>query len=440
MLIESMDEFDQYRARAYSGSHRALGVSSSLPGTPRSQQNTRRDMEETAIRLSHIKVSDQEVFSSEHNFHHNRSLSCRSRPARRPRDLELRSSMRRRTYSMPTKNRYRKPSQAEITSAAAAGDSTQSSRHSSQGDDDEDFVRVRTFSTSARGIINRGDSFKRRCLNLAAADAPGGEVDTDGDVHRERTWSNTSQGSSAGSGASSCSSPPVHRVVVMGARGVGKTAIIQQFMTSEYMGNADSSIEEEEEEEQRSVSVLLDGQESTMQFIDQSPNEDDPDFIPSGDAYVIVFSLTDYESFDDAVDLLHELRKQELLQQTAVVLVANKSDIVRLRVLEAEDAKTMATRYDVKYIEVSAVLNHKVDDLLAGVLQQIRLKERRMHKLRRKATKKWHEQHQQLPTSQPPLGGSRSGGCLHLSTPKGLVGRLLRRHPMFRSCDNLLVF
>eukprot|EP00914_Ancora_sagittata_P022888 GHVO01045410.1.p1 GENE.GHVO01045410.1~~GHVO01045410.1.p1 ORF type:complete len:116 (+),score=9.70 GHVO01045410.1:313-660(+) len=109
------------------------------------------------------------------------------------------------------------------------------------------------------------------------------------------------------------------------------------------------------------------------------------------------------------------------------------------------DGKTMATRYDVKYIEVSAVLNHKVDDLLAGVLKQIRLKERRMHKLQRKATKKWHEQHQQQqPPSQPPphptqLGNSSSGGCLHLSAPKGLVGRLLRRHPMFRSCDNLLV-
>jgi Rad/Gem-related GTP binding protein 1 len=64
--------------------------------------------------------------------------------------------------------------------------------------------------------------------------------------------------------------------------------------------------------------------------------QDDPDLIPSGDAYVIVYSVTDYESFDDAVDILHELRKQDLLQHIAVILVANKGDIVRLRQVDAE--------------------------------------------------------------------------------------------------------
>jgi Rad/Gem-related GTP binding protein 1 len=109
------------------------------------------------------------------------------------------------------------------------------------------------------------------------------------------------------------------------------------------------------------------------------------------------------------------------------------------------DGKTMATRYDVKYTEVSAVLNHKVDDLLAGILQQIRLKERRQHKLRRKAAKRWAREHQlqqqplSQPTSTPAVGSSSSSGCLHFPTPRGLVGKLLRRHPMFRSCDNLLV-
>ena len=173
-----------------------------------------------------------------------------------------------------------------------------------------------------------------------------------------------------------------------------------------------------------------------------------------------MYSVTDYESFDDAVDLLHELRKQELLQQTAVILVANKRDIVRLRRVEAEgiidyldqytddnsilhsiiDGKTMATRYDVKYIEVSAILNHKVDDLLAGLLQQIRLKEKRQSKLRRKNAKKWRDQQPQpaLQNAQPPSQGG-SSGCLHFPAPKSFVGRLLRRHPMFRSCDNLLV-
>lgn len=35
----------------------------------------------------------------------------------------------------------------------------------------------------------------------------------------------------------------------------------------------------------------------------------------------------------------------------------------------------LATSYNCKYIETSAALNHNVDELLAGVLSQIRLKQ-----------------------------------------------------------------
>ena len=37
----------------------------------------------------------------------------------------------------------------------------------------------------------------------------------------------------------------------------------------------------------------------------------------------------------------------------------------------------MATKYGSKYIEVSAILNHRVDELLVGILRQIRLKPER---------------------------------------------------------------
>lgn len=288
MLVESMDEFDQYRAKAYIGSHQPLCYSSSLPSTPRSihsrgyprGSNDEEDMELdhlAALRISDNtpEMGDQVFVPIEENMatrilqghhgsrsntplsgtppptfhtHHYRSHSCRTQAARRPRDLELtaRSPIRRRTYSMPTKNRYRK-SKAHQDEQSDGG---HSSRHSSQGDENEDhdFIRVRTFSTSARGIINRGDSFKRRnqvppvdpAVPPNNSPIPPGLPESE---VRARTWSTTSQGSSVGSGGSSnLGTPPIHRVVVMGARGVGKTSIIQQFMTSEYMGNADSSV------------------------------------------------------------------------------------------------------------------------------------------------------------------------------------------------------
>ena len=79
----------------------------------------------------------------------------------------------------------------------------------------------------------------------------------------------------------------------------------------------------------------------------------------------------------------------------------------------------MAVRYDVKYIEVSAVLNHKVDELLAGVLSQIRLKQRNRRK--------------QKCLPEP------DNGCVQ-GAARGIIGKLFKNHPYaFRSCDNLMV-
>lgn len=51
-------------------------------------------------------------------------------------------------------------------------------------------------------------------------------------------------------------------------------------------------------------------------------------------AYVIVYSVEDRRSYEAAVDQLFELRREEEVgHQLAVILVANKVDLVRTRVV-----------------------------------------------------------------------------------------------------------
>ena len=83
-----------------------------------------------------------------------------------------------------------------------------------------EFQRVRSFSISGKGILNRGDSFKR--VNRCAS----------GDMHS----SVISEGSSVDSTQTNCT------VLVMGPTGVGKSSLIQQFTTSEYTGGEDISL------------------------------------------------------------------------------------------------------------------------------------------------------------------------------------------------------
>ena len=81
--------------------------------------------------------------------------------------------------------------------------------------------------------------------------------------------------------------------------------------------------------------------------------------------------------------------------------------------------KNLATQHECKYIEVSAGLNHKVDELLVGILRQIRLK-------------------RHIPTSTS--SSNKFQEEANHEGPKGIVGRLFRRNSRaFRSCDNLMV-
>ncbi len=49
------------------------------------------------------------------------------------------------------------------------------------------------------------------------------------------------------------------------------------------------------------------------------------------------------------------------------------------------EGKVMAVRYDSKYTETSAVLNTGIDELLAGTLRQIRLKQQEMYQSKKKS-------------------------------------------------------
>ena len=52
------------------------------------------------------------------------------------------------------------------------------------------------------------------------------------------------------------------------------------------------------------------------------------------DAYLMIYSIADHDSFDEAILLLHELMKTET--SAAVILVGNKADIVRQRKVTEE--------------------------------------------------------------------------------------------------------
>ncbi|XP_025075936.1 GTP-binding protein REM 1-like [Pomacea canaliculata] len=316
---------------------------------------------------------------------HSRSSSFRNRP--RPKlSLDIQAAQRPRTNSLPNTPAFLPLPAPDWMKEGAGGGSG--------------LCRVRSFKTTSKGIVNSGDSFKRSTHSLASN---GSISSMDPDAHQGGTSTVTQAGgnvvpttlsslSSTGGGGinprreslnsvessgltqSVTSSVTIshYRVLMMGAPGVGKTALTRQFMTSEYKGTYETTTPEIEEDGM-SVSVLLDGEESVMDFLDEEMHPDGEGEDLSIDAYVVVFSVTDVSTYNYAVSTVRRLRVEKGVDR-AIILVGNKIDLARQRRVTKHEATSLASKYDCRYTETTAALNQHIDELLVGILSQIRQK------------------------------------------------------------------
>lgn len=276
--------------------------------------------------------------------------------------------------------------------------------------------RVRSFKTTTKGVINRGDVItKRGSMTLTPTS---GLTVTSSDIdltapRRQRLPSTTSQGSSAEYSFSSSGAPSYYRVLVLGSSGVGKSALINQFMSAENHTIDDPSVLDS------AVSVMLDDEESLLEFCN-FPDEQYPEEDINVDAYVVVFSITDQTTYKYAIQLLKYLRN-DLGTDRSIFVVANKTDLVRKRTVERNDARMTASFFNCKYVETSASLNHQVDNLLVGILSQIRLKlnpEKLLQEIEKQGEKRQKNRHSSLKSARVILNKlfnrQKSLSCDHL--------------------------
>ncbi|CAG4962913.1 unnamed protein product [Colias eurytheme] len=125
---------------------------------------------------------------------------------------------------------------------------------------------------------------------------------------------------------------------------------------------------------EQKVSILLNGEESELYFVNCTGTKEEIDRSEPPDAFVIIYSVIDKASFQKAEQELSRLLDCDMLRSRPAVLVGNKIDLARSRAVSTQDGKCLACTYKAKFIEVSVGINHNVDELLVGILNQIRLK------------------------------------------------------------------
>ncbi|XP_051984387.1 ras-related protein Ral-A-like [Xyrauchen texanus] len=174
----------------------------------------------------------------------------------------------------------------------------------------------------------------------------------------------------------------LHKVIMVGSGGVGKSALTLQFMYDEFVELKADSYRKK---------VVLDGEEVQVDILDTAGQEDyaaiRDNYFRSGEGFLCVF-LTESESFAATADFREQILRVKEEDNVPFLLVGNKSDLEDRRQVGVEVAKARAEQWAVSYVETSAKTRANVDKVFFDLMRDIRARKMEDGK---KKTKSWAE-------------------------------------------------
>jgi len=183
-----------------------------------------------------------------------------------------------------------------------------------------------------------------------------------------------------------------YRIVVVGAGGVGKSALTVRFTGGNFVEKYDPTIEDSYRK-----AVGVDGIGCMLDIMDTAGQEDyralRDQYMKTGNGFVLVYSITSMTSFETASKLRQDILKiKEDYPDTPIMLVGNKLDMDADRAVKTDDGKALAAKFNIGFIESSAKTNVNVNDIFFELVRMIN---------------KWREKHNQGLAKKTP---AKTGG------------------------------
>ena len=158
----------------------------------------------------------------------------------------------------------------------------------------------------------------------------------------------------------------VWKVIFVGDSGVGKTSIVLRSM-GKFKKNTESTIGVDYVTRHVSENPPCD-----IQFWDTAGQERfcalNPMYIRDSDIQVVVYDISNIQSFQNISFWIEEIQKYRL--EPRMILVGNKID--QKRKVQQEQGSDIAKMYGTDFIEISAMKNLYVDELIHHIIQLIK--------------------------------------------------------------------
>ncbi|CAO1345786.1 unnamed protein product [Diamesa serratosioi] len=137
------------------------------------------------------------------------------------------------------------------------------------------------------------------------------------------------------------------KIAIIGLSGVGKSALTVRFLTKRYIGEYDHQADKVHKHE-----TMVDGEAVLCEIWDSCTKVysiiSKSEAFNWSDGLLLVYSITDRDSFNFIRKVKQELQNSDI----PILLVANKVDMVHLRVVSYEEGEILD--FDCKFFEISA--------------------------------------------------------------------------------------
>ena len=166
-------------------------------------------------------------------------------------------------------------------------------------------------------------------------------------------------------------SPSLHKVIMVGSGGVGKSALTLQFMYDEFVEDYEPT-----KADSYRKKVVLDGEEVQIDILDTAGQEDyaaiRDNYFRSGEGFLCVFSITEDESFQATQEFREQILRVKGDETIPFILVGNKSDLTDRRAVTLANARAQAEEWKVPYVETSAKTRENVAKVFFDLMREIR--------------------------------------------------------------------
>eukprot|EP00911_Craspedida_sp_UC1_P002823 UC1_evm1s2068 len=162
-----------------------------------------------------------------------------------------------------------------------------------------------------------------------------------------------------------------YKLVVLGAGGVGKSALTVQFVQGIFVEKYDPTIEDSYRKQ-----VEVDGTQCYLEILDTAGTEQFTAmrdlYMKNGHGFVLVYSVTARSTFNDLQHLREQILRVKDAEDVPMILVGNKCDLEDDRIVRKDEGHALSIVYNnCAFLETSAKSKINVNEIFFDLVRQI---------------------------------------------------------------------